>query len=58
MAEKSGNSGLAFVVGALFVLVLVIGGFLVFGGGLSQKKEVDINVKAPQIEAPSLPSGG
>ena len=58
MAEKSGNSGLAFVVGALFVLVLVIGGFLVFGGGLSQKKEVDINVKAPQIEAPNLPSGG
>ncbi|MFN3856781.1 MAG: hypothetical protein ACK4RV_03460 [Caulobacter sp.] len=58
MAEKSGNSGLAFVVGALLVLVLLIGGYLIFGPGLTQKKEVDINVKAPEIEAPQLPSGG
>lgn len=61
MAEGSsggGNSGLAFVVGGLFILVLVIGAFLIFGGGLTQKKEVDVNIKAPDIPAPKLPSGG
>jgi hypothetical protein len=60
MAEGSSgnNSGLAFVVGGLVVLVLVIGAFLMFGGGLTQKKEVDVNIKAPDIEAPKLPSGG
>lgn len=55
---SGGNSGLAFVVGGLVVLVAVIGAFLIFGGGLSQKKEVDVNIKAPDIEAPKLPSGG
>lgn len=60
MAEgnSGGNSGLAFVVGGLVVLVLAIGAFLLFGGGLTQKKEVDVNIKAPNIEAPKLPSGG
>lgn len=57
MAEgNSGNSGLAFVVGGLVVVVLVIGAFLIFGGGLTQKKSVDINVKAPDIEAPKVPA--
>ncbi|WGM40583.1 hypothetical protein [Caulobacter sp. NIBR1757] len=61
MAEGNtggGNSGLAFVVGGLLVLVVVIGAFLIFGGGLTQKKEVDVNIKAPDIQAPKLPSGG
>lgn len=57
MAEGSGgNSGLAFVVGGLVVVVLVIGAFLLFGGGLTQKKTVDVNIKAPNIEAPKLPT--
>lgn len=51
---NSGNSGLAFVVGGLVVVVLVIGAFLIFGGGLTQKKSVDINVKTPDIEAPNI----
>ncbi|HYE44571.1 MAG TPA: hypothetical protein VEA44_02235 [Caulobacter sp.] len=59
MAEGSGsNSGLAFVVGGLLVLVVVIGLFLMFGGGLTEKKELDVNIKAPDIQAPKVPSGG
>jgi hypothetical protein len=56
--RSGGNSGLAFVVGGLLVLVVVIGAFLIFGGGLTQKKEVDVNIKAPDIPAPKLPGGG
>jgi hypothetical protein len=54
--EKSGNSGLALIVGGILVLVLVIGAFVVFGGGLNQKKEIDVEITAPQIEAPKLPA--
>jgi hypothetical protein len=56
--NSGGNSGLAFVVGGLLVLVVLIGAFLIFGGGLTQKKEVDVNIKAPEIPAPKVPSGG
>jgi hypothetical protein len=58
MAEGSGggNSGLAFVVGGLLVLVMVIGAFLIFGGGLNKPKQVDVNIKAPDIEAPKIPA--
>lgn len=54
--EKSGNTGLAFVVGGILVLVVVIGAYLMFGGGLNQKKTVDVNIKAPDIEAPKIPA--
>ena len=56
MAEGSntgGNAGLAFILGALVVVVAVIA-FFVFSGGMSQKK-VDVTVSAPQIEAPKVP---
>lgn len=38
--------------------MVAIGAFLIFGGGLTQKKEVDVNIKVPDIQAPRLPSGG
>lgn len=56
--NSGGISGLAFIVGGLLVLVVLIGAFLIFGGGLTQKKEVDVNIKAPEIPAPKVPSGG
>jgi hypothetical protein len=49
-----GNAGLAFIVGALVVVVAVIA-FFVFSGGMTQKKKVDINISAPQLEAPKVP---
>jgi hypothetical protein len=53
-----GNSALAFIVGGLVVVVLVIG-FLVYGGGIgAPSKTVNLNVKAPAISAPAAPSTG
>jgi hypothetical protein len=49
-----GGSGMAFIVGALVVVVAVIA-YFVFTGGMTQKKKVDINVSAPQVEAPKVP---
>jgi ABC-type transporter Mla subunit MlaD len=49
-----GNAGLAFILGALVVVVAVIA-FFVFSGGMTQKKKVDVTVSAPQIEAPKVP---
>lgn len=63
MAEGSsnsggGNAGLAFIVGGLVVVVIIIA-FFVFSGGLpgAEKKEVDIDVKLPEVSAPAAPSG-
>ena len=49
-----GNAGMAFIVGALVVVVAVIA-YFVFTGGVSHKKTVDINVSAPQLSAPKVP---
>lgn len=49
-----GGAGMAFIVGALVVIVAVMA-FFMFTGGFSQKKSVDINVSAPQLDAPKVP---
>lgn len=59
MAERSGgNSALAFIVGALLVIVLVIAGFMFFNGGFGgQTEELDVNIEAPRapdLEAPNV----
>ncbi|MBO9558607.1 MAG: hypothetical protein J7515_08475 [Caulobacter sp.] len=59
MAEETnssgGGAGMAFIIGALVVVVAVIA-YFVFTGGMTQKKSVDINVKAPQLDAPKVPA--
>ncbi|MDG2529678.1 hypothetical protein [Caulobacter endophyticus] len=58
MAEESksggGNSGLAFIVGALVVVVAVLG-FLMFSGGFTQKKSVDVDITATAPKLPDAP---
>ena len=49
-----GNSGLAFIVGALVVIVAVIA-FVVYSGGFSQKKSIDVNVSASVPQLPDAP---
>ena len=49
--KSGGNSGLAFIVGGLVVVVAVIA-FFVYSGGFTQKKSIDVNVSAT---APQLP---
>ena len=55
-SESSGNSGLAFIVGGLLVLVLVIGALMYFGGGnlfgSGHAKSVDVNISAPSVPTP------
>ena len=59
MAEETntgggGGTGMAFIIGALVVIVAVIA-YFVFTGGVTQKKSVDVNVSAPQLDAPKVP---
>lgn len=49
-----GGTGMAFIIGALVVIVAVMAYFM-FTGGFSHKKTVDINVSAPQLDAPKVP---
>jgi predicted metalloprotease len=53
-SSGGGGTGMAFIIGALVVVVAVIA-YFVFTGGVTQKKKVDINVSAPQVEAPKVP---
>lgn len=60
MAESSGSGAtpwLAFIVGGLLVLVLVIGYFVYSGGGPAiPSRSLEVNVRAPSLpEAPKLP---
>lgn len=52
-----GGSGMAFVLGGLVVLVLVIGAFVYFGGrtALDTTKDVDVDINLPKMETPKLP---
>ena len=62
MAEGSGSSSstpwLAFLVGALIVVVAVIG-YVLYTGQAAPTKQVDVNIEAPKLpEAPPVPSPG
>lgn len=55
-SDSGGNSSLGFVVGILFVLVLIVAGlFVINRGGFmgGDTKSVDVNIKAPAISAPA-----
>jgi len=52
-----GNAGLAFIVGGLLVVVAVIAWFVFARGGMEPaKKEIDVDVNLPRVEAPKLPA--
>ena len=51
-----GNTGLAFIVGAVVVVLAVIA-FFVFGRGMApETRNVDVDVDLPKVEAPSVPA--
>lgn len=52
-----GNTGLAFIVGAV-VVVLAIVAYFVFARGGGETKNVDVNVKMPEVQAPAVPGTG
>lgn len=63
MAENTsggGNTGLAFIVGGLVVVVAVIAFLLFARGGLpgEETKKVDVDINVPEVSAPAAPSTG
>jgi hypothetical protein len=60
MAEQSSSSGgapwLAFIVGGLVVVAVIIG-FMMYSGNLqAPSKSIDVKIEAPQLpDAPKLP---
>jgi len=51
-----GNTGLAFIVGAVVVVLAIVAWFVFARGGAAPARQVDVNVKMPEVSAPSIPS--
>lgn len=61
MAENTnssggGNSGIAFIVGGLVVVVAIVAFFMFRGGMPGTEKKVDVDVNLPEVSAPAMPS--
>lgn len=50
-----GNTGLAFIVGAIVVVLGVVAWFVFARGGTTETKQIDVNVDVPEISAPAVP---
>ena len=51
----SGNTGLAFIIGGM-VVVLAIVAYFVFMRGTPQTRDIDVDVNLPEVSAPSVPA--
>lgn len=58
MAESSSGNGMGvgLILGALVVVVAIIGAVVFAGGNFGGGKTIDVNVKTPTISAPSTPT--
>lgn len=50
-----GNAGLAFIVGAIVVVLAVVAWFVFVRGGAPEAKKVDVDVNLPEVSAPAVP---
>ena len=53
--DSGGGSAMAFVAGALLIVVAIIAYFLL-NGGINPNRQVDVNVSLPRIEQPAVPA--
>jgi len=53
-----GNTGLAFIVGAVVVVLAIVAWFVFARGGTGAPEQVDVNVDVPEVSAPSVPGTG
>ncbi|WP_298747670.1 hypothetical protein [uncultured Brevundimonas sp.] len=51
----SGNTGLAFIVGAVVVVLAVIAWFVFVRGGAPETRQIDVDVDVPEVSAPAVP---
>lgn len=60
MAENSnsggGNAGLAFIVGAVVVVLAIVAYFVFARGGATENKDISVDVNLPEVSAPALPT--
>jgi len=52
------NTGLAFIVGAIVVVLAIIAYFVFARGGGATPEQVDVNVDVPEVSAPAVPGTG
>ncbi|MDP3800978.1 hypothetical protein [Brevundimonas sp.] len=52
-----GNTGLAFVVGAVVVVVAIVAWFVFMRGGAPETKDINVDVNVPEVSAPAFPRG-
>lgn len=56
-SSGGGNTGLAFIVGAVVVVLAVIAYFVIVRGGVApETKEVNVDVNLPEVSAPAVPA--
>ncbi len=53
----SGNTGLAFIIGGIVVVLAIVAYFVfVRGGAAPEAKEVNVDVNLPEVSAPAIPT--
>ena len=53
-----GNTGLAFIVGAIVVVLAVVAWFVFARGGAPETKDINVDVDVPEVSAPAVPGTG
>ena len=54
----SGNTGLAFIVGGIVVVLAIVAYFVFARGGAPETKKIDVDVNLPEVSAPAVPGTG
>ncbi|WP_426028442.1 hypothetical protein [Brevundimonas sp. TWP2-3-4b2] len=50
-----GNAGLAFIVGGIVVVLVVVAYFVFARGGATESKDINVDVNLPEVSAPAVP---
>ena len=50
-----GNAGLAFIVGGIVVVLAIVAYFVFARGGATDSKDINVDVKLPEVSAPAVP---
>jgi hypothetical protein len=52
-----GNTGLAFIIGGIVVVLAIVAYFVFARGGMApESKDINVDVKLPEVSAPAVPS--